>query len=306
LHTIRERLKKYVVDFDLSSWYDQFLLHPKVQRYFGIRTTKGTFVHRTLPMGFRPACLVAQTASEILGDLPDRERLFLAIYIDNFLISADTPEECIAAGNAFVERCRQAGAILNDNDIPMEATVKQQFEFLGVKYDLVAETVQQSEKTIRKLEVVNEVMETQMTHRQVAAVFGLLFWANSVLPMDLSQFFNALRYYRKQGSVHDHEWNNTAEQPSAQVKRELREWVRQALTAKPQPLRIVDPPEEATILVDASSYGWGAMCISAKGVMTAGDRWSMDDWAQWNLHSSVAAEPLAYTRAIAAFCDAAC
>ena len=307
LRDIRVGLKKFVIQFDFASWYDQFLLDPDVQPYFTIKTKEGLFVHCTLPMGFRPSCLVGQRTSDILATLSNADRLFLAIYIDNILISADTEEECLAAAREFVERCKTAGAILNDADVPLEQRLQTKFEFLGVAYNLIDRELQHSDKTMDKLvkglEIVRDDSQ-KFTFRRVAAVFGLLFWAQSVLPVDISKYFHALKFYREHMNIDDTEWNRECPAFPLNVRRELSAWFQEAIAAPPQPLLPKAKGEsEGTIYTDASAYGWGAIFFSNEGVKTAGGPWSSDDLALWNVESSVAAEPLAFTKAISTFCS---
>jgi len=109
---IRQRMStaKFFVQLDAKAYFDQFGLSEEVAGFFGVGDL---LLQRTLPMGFRPSCHIAQRISERLLDMGISEVL-VAAYIDNFLFWSDDLQQLRKAVDTFLERCRLAGILINE------------------------------------------------------------------------------------------------------------------------------------------------------------------------------------------------
>lgn len=202
----RVRQHRFALLFDFASWYDQLALSEAVRRYFGIRLPNGqTAMLKSLPMGFRPSCNVAQSVTWVLVDfLQDkailqgaaREAVHIDTCIDNVRFTADCPHLLRRVGAEFVRRCRFVGAQLNGYDPALTGVTA--YEDLGAKYDHSAKTRALSDKTRRKLNIAAECLTApSLTRRQLAAVFGICYFAADVVdPRTLAQHYPALHHYR--------------------------------------------------------------------------------------------------------------
>ena len=73
------------------------------------------------------------------------------------------------------------------------------------------------------------------------------------------------------------------------------------LAIKNEPRSIITPSRTATIFVDASKFGWGAVMWneSTNTISTVGHKWDAETQAQ-GMHSSCRAEPVGLARAVTA------
>jgi hypothetical protein len=110
-----------------------------------------------------------------------------------------------------------------------------------------------------------------------------------------------LRYYRELSkSLHDDPdlWDAKAKVPKRALT-ELGWWT--DLAIKNEPRSIITPSRTATIFVDASKFGWGAVMWneSTNTISTVGHKWDAETQAQ-GMHSSCRAEPVGLARAVTA------
>ena len=85
------------------------------------------------------------------------------------------------------------------------------------------------------------------------------------------------------------------------VRTELITWAQIAATNAPVAVWVEEMEPEYTVYCDASATGWGAISITKEGsILQLAQQWTTEDVAQWNVFSSVAAEPLALRKAVAA------
>ncbi len=217
------------------------------------------------------------------------------VYIDNVLFTGDDKEELIRAAQKFIDRCKKCGAILNDYSLEPVTS----FEFLGVAYDLVARTVALTPKTREKLQACKEALHQQTTKRQLAAVFGTIMFTRGVTEYKLARHYHALKFFSGVMSAPTG-WDEIVFVPVS-MRDAIQAIIRGVENAPPHPLVEDQSPPELEIFIDASAGGWGAYILSPEGwTKELAMPWSRDDHAVWNLYSSVAAEPLAFVRALKA------
>jgi hypothetical protein len=161
-------MRRYAVQFDAASFYDQFALADGVSRFFCFRLPGRAARYTRLPMGFRPACSIAQAAMEVLADV-GVAGVTAVVYIDNVLFTGDDESAVRCAAEVFKARCRSAAVTLNEED----GDVVPVFDFLGVEYDLSKQCMCNTAKTEAKLRAALAAMADPkpMTLRQLAAVF---------------------------------------------------------------------------------------------------------------------------------------
>ncbi len=111
---VREQMNgcRYFCQLDASAYYDQFELSDLVSAFFGVASGVR---QRTLPMGFRPSCGIAQSVSETLLDF-SVPGVTSAAYIDNFLFWSSSIQALRSAVKQFLERCNSYGVVINDRD----------------------------------------------------------------------------------------------------------------------------------------------------------------------------------------------
>lgn len=140
-----------------------------------------------------------------------------------------------------------------------------------------------------------------MTNRQIAGIFGLLFFSAEVLNFPLCFLFDQMKWYSKTMSECANAWNEERSVPEC-VRNELKSFFNKLYTNPETPMFDIRKTEEyepdLTLVVDACETGWG--CVSTSGTETKfyGAPWSEDDHQKYFLFSSVVSEPLGAWRAI--------
>lgn len=288
--------KRYFLQLDASSFFDQFSVTESVMKFLGISIGERKFAYTTLPMGFRPSCDVAQSTAEFLLDF-EHPTVLTAAYIDNFIFAGDDKEKFLDAVSTFRDRCSTAGVILNDDPVDIHGS---EIDVLGEHYSRHGNpssfTRSLTSSSCEKLQAATKLIEFQtlslISRRQMAAVFGILFFASGVLEVCPAPYFYALRAYREM-AAETKDWDSTANRLSSSALHELRGWLQICSLNTPIPIVSAKPIffPSIDIIVDASAWGCGAV-ISRDGKVTEfSRRWSLEELNTLNLKSSVVAEP---------------
>ena len=300
--------QKYFAQLDASSFFDQFGVNDEVKKYLGFAIGKQKLAYCTLPMGFRPSCDVAQTTAEFLLDFA-HPGVLCSAYIDNFFFAGNDRVAVSNAISTFKSRCAVAGVILNDDEMDGNLEAPE-IDVLGEHYSRVGSHFTRSltktsvEKLHAALALVDYQTHSLISRRQVAAVYGILFFASAVIEVSPAPFFYAMRDYREMAaSTSNSEWQNTADRLTNTAVSELREWISQCARNLPVPLtKLVDPSEVSLdIVCDASAWGVGAIAWQDGQAREFARPWSAHESALMNLKSSVVAEPRAVQQAAIAF-----
>jgi hypothetical protein len=305
---VRQRVAQhaYALLFDFASWYDQLALAPEVRKYFGLRIFGEDYVLNCLPMGFRASCNVAQAVTWMLVDFIGKygDAVHVDTCIDNVRFTADDPTVLREVGREFVRRCEYVGATLN----PYSLDPVQEYEYLGVRYSHVQKTRQLSDKSVRKLDACSAINALpNPKRRQVAAVFGMLFFAADVVrnhTTSPANFYDALRFYRTEvASVSEDSsaWDDPVVLPVS-IRHDIASWIVGLQRAPPTPVVTPPSPYDIIVVTDASEFGWGALAVDPKtGSMAAAEgTWSAMD-RRWNLGRSTESEPLGILKGLLRF-----
>lgn len=285
---------KWSVQFDFKAWYDQLPLDEKVRRFFAF---DGKHCLTTLPMGFRPACEVAQAISLALVDFELPEGVSVDVYIDNVRFVGDK-DGAVKAGREFVRRCKSVNAKLDSE----KATPKQCDTFLGEEYDYILKERRLGKKTVEKITFThNELISEQLTYRQISAIFGLLFYSAEVLALPMCFLFDLMKWFRAKMSQATDNWTTVTDVPLI-IQEELKFWLSK-LEKNPWTKMYEEEEGEPdlTLTVDACETGWGCTSSSDTATQFYGAPWTFEDTLKHNLTSSVSSEPLGAWRAICRF-----
>jgi len=297
--------RRFFVQLDAAAFFDQFGLAADVQAFFGF-TVAGTIMTTTvLPMGFRASCDVAQATALALIDFA-RPGVDAAAYIDNFFFAGDSEAAVRAAVETFMDRCRSCGVVINPNDDWFASDQDVLGEHFGEINNRTkpagSSTRSMTTSSLAKVARATEVVQQQTTgivsRRQMAAVFGVLFFAATVLDIPLSSYFYAIRAMRElcTGDSSPAFWDSVAPRLTATALAEVRDWLATAATNTPVPLITVRCPTaepEVQVWVDASRWGYGYVAVTKGKVTRMAREWSAPEHEALNLGSSVVAEPRA-------------
>ena len=292
--------------FDLVSSFDQVPVAASLLPLFSVGSGHAC---RTLSMGFKPACDVLEAILGALTPYPLPDNVHVITRVDNILFAgpADSANE---AGELFLARAARVGVVLN----PFEG-VSDSYEFLGESYRHAGQhgdaTRTLSRKSRWKLEAVRSALSalqqspSRVPVRRVCAFFGLLWFCGETQDVLPAYYHFALRFLAGLSSACSRgeiTWTTPVALPPSTVT-DLVAWADAILCGSPVPVVRKHLERSLDIFVDASEGGWGAIIIDADGgVKTLSFPWAAADWAQWNLASSVAAEPLGILRAACCAC----
>ena len=170
------------IQFDFASWYDQLPLKGDIPRLFSVN---GKTCLSSLPMGFRPSAEVAHTISETIADFPLPDGVTVVVYIDNVRFGGSDKAKVVKAAKEFISRADTVGAILNERNL----TPRRAEDFLGEHFNLTKKTRRLTKKTLEKIDAAYSALDDPLSFRQVAAIFGLLFFCSEALQLKLSKVF---------------------------------------------------------------------------------------------------------------------
>jgi hypothetical protein len=209
--------KRFLLQFDMAAWYDQVAIGcqdhyvcrakapVELARADGTTETFGLFALTRVPMG---ASFSAHTMQNLTWAICEpilaaaaqsTTTAQLWTMIDNVLVGADTEDDFVWAVDAFLRRCEEFGAQLNDLDL-MPASTEQllaqsdmavpghEMTFLGEVY--ANGMVRNAAKNVANLQAAYERLQAALhdnsmtvTRRQVAATIGLTMWMAHLRPI---------------------------------------------------------------------------------------------------------------------------
>ena len=274
--------------YDFAAYYDQIQMEQSVRRFHGTQW-KGKWLQPTvLPMGFRPACAIAQALTwAIVEDLTVGTSCSIISYIDNVAIVGGSKDEVKLVAERFVQRCHEVGAVLNDETI----NIQDEFEFLGTRYNLANKSRCCTGKTRTKLEVVREYLAERLhgsdntdpkkpiqlnfSKREMAAVIGLALYGSQVLGYELCNVYWVMRYWSETSAVtHWDKWEEQTPDMRRDTLCTLISWITNL--AKNTPVAIASKilgPIDAILFVDASERGYGVVAVTGSGAQWHSGQW---------------------------------
>ena len=257
--------QKYQAQCDFKAFFDQILLSLDVSRMMCFQCNQKWYRCTRLPMGQRQAVFVAQTIASIIAYVPGHN-VDTNVYVDNIRVAGETREEVAAAMKEILERAIRASVTVNELGEKQEVTdeivngmVKTREEWLGRDYDFEEKTVKVGTKTIEKVKAMRGLKK--WTWQNVAAIYGLLFYCNSVTKESLASKYSALRFHSRMMARDDIHWSQEAEIWTT-ARDQLAEWMDEVVENKPRDLRQAVRTVDYTMVTDASDWGWGAAVLN--------------------------------------------
>ena len=290
----------HMASHDLAGWFDQLSYSDDVGSRFCFEFEGVTYALTCLAMGQRQSVGVASAVTRRLLDLKHRSAR-CEIVIDN-IIFVGSKEDVIADSKEFRRRCAEAGAILNDLEIPVEELAVQRGDWCGISLDFVNKTVALQDKAIGKT-LLAWSLRDQWTWRQFHACVGSLFLSIGIIEVPVYTKFCLLRFISRVSAdlaVREDLWDAHANiWPSALA--DMQSWVELIQRNQPRVVPKDDPPEWI-LHTDASRYGWGyvAICVATNSFRSHGQPWSqhmLDKYGEQLGHSTFA-EPHAVRSAL--------
>jgi hypothetical protein len=278
---------------DMAAWFDQLPLADSIQQWFSVSAHGTNYVLTVIPMGYRPACVVAQGIVDCLLH-PISLRHATASCVDN-VIFFGTESSTAAAVKWFLSRCQHIGAMVKDACPEFTTT----YDFLGERYSHGPNpTKTLTDKTWKKITFLqswlNDITSRPRT-RQLMAVFGLLLYASQVLALSVASHHFSMKFL---GYIATHPLQSRHTIPG-DIRQDLVKWASEAAANIPTPVYTEPITPTLTVYVDASATGWGALAIEGASVRSVARPWGRHELPLAG--SSVFAEPAAVRYAAAYF-----
>jgi hypothetical protein len=298
---------KFFAALDFAGYYHQFSLADEVAKRHCIRRNGKFYCVIVGPTGQRQMVEVACACTSMLLDFPDK-RCFTDSVIDNVIFVGDTREDVLHDMRIFVERCRVANVIINevsatDGDEHLEQLIVTSGDWCGVHIDMEDKTSQMTTKSVDKT-AASWAHRASWTNRNVAAHFGMLFWAWGIIDIRMSDMFPAMSYLSRLSTAitaGEVQWDEPAHVwPTAMTV--LESWTDIAVANAPFVVAPMDDECDWYVATDASRYGWGYVALNPTTgeLRYHGAPWSrhMEEQYEYKLGSSVFAEPHGITNSL--------
>tara|TARA_B110000093_G_scaffold168994_1_gene196568 strand:+ start:87 stop:3518 length:3432 start_codon:yes stop_codon:yes gene_type:complete len=212
--------KKYFFQFDFHAWFDQLRLSEAVLPYHVIRVKQPVWIDGGWHTEFcllkdaMGSCHSAHTANTvtwaILEPILKMKGVEVSTMIDNVAIASDDRDSFITAFQTFVDRCKQVGAKLNDEEtFPKHPEniarlgldqARGPTVFLGEEY--TAGRVGNSPRNLEKLRLAYERLQEASsdpnivsTRRHVQSIISLAIWMGNTIEIPLCKHFDMMRLY---------------------------------------------------------------------------------------------------------------
>ena len=288
--------------FDLKAGFFQVPLES--DKLFTFKDVEGNvFGLRRLPMGICTAPEIMQIiTSTIAGDPLAVQPKFATkalvdVWIDNVLFSG-TVERVDAAVERFRSAVQSVKATINWNDSTQDT---DELDFIGMHFSFKAHTVGLAQKNRDKIRDMNFAQTMLMS--DLESFTSRLMYASSVVGVQLSSFYFALKFMRRRLSEINRETisrNDTIRVPPSALKAFSR-WKERILAQESRPIPSPNGRKSFTLWTDASRVGWGAVLIDNNTQQTwvVASRWSK---TELQMHINVL-EAIAVEKALQRFTE---
>ena len=239
----------WTVSLDLKDGFYHLMVSKKFRPYLGFCYKGQKWRFRAMPFGLNTAPLIFTKIMSFSILCLTKEGIWALPYLDDILIIAKTRLECLQKVQKAVQILEKLGWIINTEKSRL--IPQQVFNWLGVHYNLLNHTVQNTVETHSQFLTQLRELLTQRTttKRHIMRLQGLANWLGQVNPLArlfLSRTKPLLSHLKRVKLDTELQVNN-------RMKSLMAKWL--TLTRNPQRLGL--PKTTCTVLTDASKTGWG-------------------------------------------------
>jgi len=270
--TIKLGLRKghWAFSVDLQDAFFHVPVHRKSRRFLRLTFEGRTYQYRVLPFGLKPSPYIFTKVVGELKAMIHKEALQLFMFLDDWLGQTPTQEEGISQVQEITSLCESLGLLINKEK--SELVPKQQFDFIGMHFDLRSFMVSCTETNILHIdELVSKMLrKTDWPAIDWLSIIGVL---QSQCPMTRygSIFLRPLQLQLAKV------WSQSRDPPSNRVpltpetRLALRWWLDAAHLTEGTPIHALEP--NVHTFTDASTVGWGGHVGEQKFAGT----WSLEE-----------------------------
>ena len=183
--TIRASLHQgeWVTSIDLTDAYLHVPIHPRDQKFLRFEHRGDVFQFSSLPFGLATAPSVFTRLAKEVKLMALAKGIRIHVYLDDWLIRADSPEEAARSSQEVVALVSSLGWMINYKKSELIPT--QTFNFVGYQYDLSRALVRPTQDRWSKLQ---SVISSANSHnviavRKLMSLLGLLASTEKMVPL---------------------------------------------------------------------------------------------------------------------------
>ncbi|XP_066305375.1 uncharacterized protein [Branchiostoma lanceolatum] len=255
----------YMVTLDLKDAYFTIPIWLQDRKFLRFSWRNQLWEFQCLPFGLTTAPRVFTKVLRPVVAILRKQGLLIVIYLDDLIILARSPEQCLAHIAVARDLLETLGFVLNLEKSRLVPS--QVVTFLGFILDSQSMTLSLPEAKVVKVEEECQhcLSLRTMSARHLASVIGLLESTRQAI-MQAPLHYRALQTLLNQALEREGSFDSiTSLSPPA--KDDLQWWVNHVRGVNG---RRVFVPTDLTIFSDASLQGWGACCNGQR----TGGRWS--------------------------------
>ena len=266
--SIREAVRPgdWAISLDLRDAYFHILIHETDRKFLRFSWRGEVYQFRALPFGLAPAPWLFTRVTKELCLVARRQGIRLHVYLDDWLLLAQTEARCLGHSEFVLNLCSNLGFILNDEK--SDLIPSQSFLYLGMCFDTVKWTVSPSPQRLARLQESLLVALTVQTApvRMLASLLGMMESMALLLPLGRLHKRQFQRLFLREWVKLNKNWFSQVPL-GFQFREAILQWQNQEWLSHGVPISL--PPAQEILFTDASLQGWGAHM----GNLTASGRW---------------------------------
>ena len=264
------RSQEWMVSIDILDAYLHVQMHQAVRKYLRFVVNKKVYQFTCLPFGLATSQQEFTKLLRPVVSLLRQQGVKLHVYLDDWLIRADTPEEAQLHAQTTIKVLQFLGWIINFEK--SDLTLSQDFQFIGMQFNTRRFTVAPLPKMRVKVQSVHQhwMANPNITARDLHRLLGMLVFMASLVwrgrrRLGPVQWWATTAWCQRTGN-----WSDRIQVPQW-VLSEVAWWSSPAVL---QGLPLTTKETEVTLFTDASSSGWGAQLgsRSTQGQWSASQR----------------------------------
>ena len=276
--SVREGMQKgdWASSLDLKDAYFHVQVHPRDRKYLRFTWRDLTYQFNVLPFGLSLAPWAFTRVTRELAMHFRSRGIRIRMYLDDWLILAQSREECASHTEEVVRTVQELGFCLNWEKSALLPA--QRFTYLGMTFDTVLWKVFPTEERLQRLaSLLSTLMASPSSSaRKLYALLGQMESLAPILPLGHlhKRIFQRELAARWDQSTQDWE----AKIPTSPwLNLSIAQWLNQTWLREGVP--ISRPHHDVELFTDASNIGWGAHVES----LTAAGIWAPREQA-WHIN----------------------
>ena len=264
------RSQEWAVSIDIRDAYLHGAMHQAVRKYLRFVVNKKVYQFTCLPFGLATSPREFTKLLRPVVSLLRQQGVKLHVYLDDWLIRADTPEEAQLHSQTTIKVLQFLGWIINFEK--SDLTPSQDFQFIGMQFNTRRFTVAPLPKMRIKVQSVLQhwMANPNITARDLHRLLGMLVFMASLVRRGRFRLRPVQWWAATAWCQRTVNWSDRIQVPQW-VLSEVAWWSSPAVL---QGLPLAARETEVTLFTDASSSGWGAQLgsHSTQGQWSASQR----------------------------------